>query len=286
MRRRRYQLSRTTFAALHYSPSVPSKNSHHNNMSAAASSNHHDGESSTSLNVDQDSHVWRPQQPGEARSPCPALNTLANHSFLPHDGKQLTGPIIAHALEQGYGLSSQLANFLSFGGVTLLAQIGAFDLDDLARHNRIEHDASLVHDDAKPRDEYAPTPPNPELIKQFLEEVKDGQFATVEDVARARVWRESQCPALNKVQAEIARGEMAIALGLFSEPDTDTHKQGIPVDMLRVWFSEERLPDGWKPNHTQGLLETMETSTQLRNEMAKIKNSGENVAPVDPERKE
>jgi hypothetical protein len=146
-----------------------------------------------------------------------------------------------------------------------------------------------VHDDTKPGDEYAPIPPNPELIRQFMEEVKDGRFVTVEDVARARVWRESQCPALNKVQAEIARGEMAIALGLFSQPasdSADTHKPGIPVDLLRAWFSEERLPDGWKPSHTQGLLETMETSTELRNAMQKIKDSGENVTPVDSERKE
>ena len=199
----------------------------------------------------------------------------------PHDGKQLTGPIIAHALEEGYGISGPLANFLVYGGIALLEQLGAFGLNDLARHNRIEHNASLVHDDTKLRDEYAPVMPNPVLIKQFLEEVKDGQYVTVEDVARARVWRESQCPALNKVQAEIARGEMAIALGLFSQPESDTHKRGIPVDMLRVWFSEERLPDGWRPTHTQGFLETMATSSQLRNEMKKIEDSGENVAPVD-----
>ena len=204
----------------------------------------------------------------------------------PHDGKQLNATIISHALEEGYGLSSIFANFLVFGGIALLGQIGSFGLDDLARHNRIEHDASLVHDDAKPRDEYAPNAPNPALIKQFLEEVKDGQFVTVEDIARARVWRESQCPVLNKFQAEVARGEMAIALGLFSQPESDTHKQGIPIEMLRTWFSEERLPDGWKPTHTHGLLETIETSKQLRNEMKKIEDSGEDVAPVDSESEE
>ncbi|KAF8504448.1 Cloroperoxidase [Russula emetica] len=254
-------------------------------MSAASSPNH-DGESTTSLDVKQDSHEWHPKQPEDVRSPCPALNTLANHGYLPRDGKQLNGPIISHALEEGYGLSDQLANFLVVGGIALLGQLGSFGLNDLARHNRIEHNASLVHDDTEPRNEYAPIPPNPELIKQFMEEVKDGQFVTVEDVARARVWRESQCPVLNKFQAEVARGEMAIALGLFSQPETDTHERGIPIDMLRMWFSEERLPDGWKPSHEQGLLETMETSTQLRNEMKKIEDSGENVTPVDSERKE
>jgi hypothetical protein len=42
------------------------------------------GANSTPVTVDDasDPHVWRPQQPGEVRSPCPALNTLANHSYL------------------------------------------------------------------------------------------------------------------------------------------------------------------------------------------------------------
>jgi hypothetical protein len=170
---------------------------------------------------------------------------------------------------------------LVIGGIALLGQVGSFGLDDLARHNRIEHDASLVHDDAQPRDEYAPVAPDSALVKQFLEQAKDGHFMTIEDVARARIWRESQCPVLNKLHAEIARGEMAIAFGLFGQPDSD--KQGIPVDLLRVWLSEERLPDGWKPTHTQGLLETIRTSRQIYNEMKKIEDEGENVAPHETE---
>jgi hypothetical protein len=226
---------------------------------------------------EQDSHQWLPQQPGEVRSPCPALNTLANHSYLPHDGKQLNFTIITQALEKGYGLSSMLAHILVIGGIALLGQTGSFDLSDLARHNRIEHDASLVHNDTKPRDEYAPIRADSTLVKQFLEQAKDGHFMTIEDVARARVWRESQCPVLNQMHAEIARGEMAIAFGLFGQQDSD--KQGIPVDTLRVWLGEERLPDGWKPSHTQGLLETIRTSRQISSEMKKIEDDGEKTAP-------
>ncbi|KAI9453182.1 Cloroperoxidase [Russula earlei] len=236
----------------------------------------HDNASSSSA-VEHDSHEWHPPQAGDSRSPCPALNTLANHGFLPRDGKQLTGPILTHGLEQGYSLSSALAHVLANGGVALLGQFGAFDLNDLARHNRIEHNASLAHDDAKPRDEYAPIAPNSKLITQFLEQAKDGRLMTVEDVARARVWRESQCPGLNAFQAEIARGEMAIALGIFGQRNSD--KEGIPVDFLRTWLSEERLPDGWKPTHTQGLPETIRTSRKLFNEMKRIEKDGENTAP-------
>jgi Peroxidase, family 2 len=157
---------------------------------------------------------------------------------------------------------------LAYGGVGLLGQIGAFGLDDLARHNRIEHDASLVHNDTAKRDEYAPISPVSTLVSQFLDNAKDGHLMTVEDVARARVSRESQSHALDNLHAEIARGEMAIVLGLFNQ--TNSGKQGIPVDALRVWMSEERLPDGWKPTHTQGLLQTIHTSRHLSSHMKEI----------------
>jgi hypothetical protein len=245
-------------------------------MMFTATSLNHDGASGTIV-IEKDLHEWRPQQPGEVRSPCPALNTLANHGYLPRDGKQLNHSIITRALEEGYGLSGVLSHILVIGGIALLGQAGSFALDDLARHNRIEHDASLVHDDTKARDEYAPTAPDSTLVNQFLAQAKDGHFMTIEDVAKARVWRESQCPVLNHLHAEIARGEMAIALGLFSQLDSD--KQGIPVDMLRVWLSEERLPSDWKPTHTQGLLETIRTSWKIYNDMKNFEDKGDNITP-------
>jgi len=213
-------------------------------------------------------HEWRPKQPGQVRSPCPALNTLANHGYLPRDGKQLTPPILIRALREGYRLSAPLAYILTYGGIGLLGQRGAFGLDDLARHNRIEHDASLVHGDTAKRDEYAPISPDSTLVGQFMNSARDGHLMTVEDVARARVSRESQSCGLDNLHAEIARGEMAIVLGLFSRKSSG--RTGIPVDMLRVWMSEERLPDGWKPTHAQGLLQTIRTSRELSSQMKRI----------------
>jgi peroxidase family protein len=35
------------------------------------------------------------------RSPCPALNTLANHGFLPRDGRNITLPMITRAAKDG-----------------------------------------------------------------------------------------------------------------------------------------------------------------------------------------
>jgi len=108
------------------------------------------------------------------------------------------------------------------------------------------------------------------LVKNLLLQAEDGRVLTAEDIARARVQRESQCPVLNGLHSEIARGEMAIALDIFGQGKAD--HQGVPLGMLREWLAEERLPEGWKPTHTQGLLQTIRTAREIRNQMVALED--------------
>jgi hypothetical protein len=39
------------------------------------------------------------QIPGAVRSPCPGLNSLANHGFLPRDGKNISLPVLFAACQ-------------------------------------------------------------------------------------------------------------------------------------------------------------------------------------------
>lgn len=39
---------------------------------------------------------WRAPVAGELRSPCPALNALANHGILPRDGRNSTFSTTSH----------------------------------------------------------------------------------------------------------------------------------------------------------------------------------------------
>lgn len=255
-------------------------------------------------------HGYCPPQPGDSRSPCPALNTLANHGYLPRDGKCITPKVIMDALRDGYRLSLPLAWFLTYGGFYLLGQRSKrITLADLARHNAIEHNASLAHPDVHHRDEYAPTHVDHDLLDQFLAHSKDGSLITPHDVARARIAREaSYDKPIDPLHAEIARGEMAIALHLFNNPPPDAppllprsffarlkhaftpHKRrravhadgslpGIPVDVLREWFHHERLPDGWQPYHTLSLTNVMEMATVLRQAMRRLAKD----RPVTPQ---
>jgi hypothetical protein len=221
--------------------------------------------------VTGNTHAYCPPQPGDLRSPCPALNTLANHGFLPRNGKKIGVFDIVKGLKEGYQLSTFLAYLLSFGGVFLLAQYRDMSLADLARHNIIEHDASLFHVDAHNEDEYAPIAVNDSLMKVALEQ--SGRYRpghmTLEDVANIRVKREEESRPLDGVHAEIARGEMAIAIGILGGETAAT--EGLNLDVLRLWVRQERLPDGWKPDHTQGLYKTYKMATVIRERMKEMK---------------
>ena len=70
------------------------------------------------------------------------------------------------------------------------------------------------------------------------------------------------------MHAEIARGEMAIALGLFG--GLNGAQDGIPVEWLREWIRDERIPHGWKSTHSQGFMATLKASGVIRAAMNKF----------------
>ncbi|KAG1836242.1 Chloroperoxidase [Suillus subalutaceus] len=211
-----------------------------------------------------------PRQAGDVRSPCPALNALANHGYLPRDGKNIGVWDLVRGLKNGYQLSTVLACLLSFGAMLLLGQYRCLSLSDLARHNMIEHNASLVHRDDNNGAEYAPTKVDRKLLAALCAE--GGKLLpnriTLEDAAHIRVKREAQCGKLDGVHAEIARGEIVIAIGVLG--GKDALKNGVNISALHEWMQHERLPTGWRPDHTQGLYQTYKMAKYVRERMREI----------------
>ncbi|EEB98000.1 hypothetical protein MPER_02576 [Moniliophthora perniciosa FA553] len=82
---------------------------------------------------------------------------------------------------------------------------------------------------------------------------------------RARRQREIAPKKLDGLHEEIARGEMAIILGVWEQETyvenldgeknggVTVKKKGVPLPYLLTWLGEERLPEGWKPDHVQSL---------------------------------
>ena len=91
---------------------------------------------------------------------------------------------------------------------------------------------------------------------------ENGQLITPLHAARARVERERRSPPLSPFHAEIAQGELAVSILVFSPPTS--RPLGTPLPWIREWFEKERLPaDGsWCPSHTVGLLATVNTTKQ------------------------
>lgn len=73
------------------------------------------------------------------------LNSLANHGFLPHDGKDISQDVTISALSAALNVDQTLGKFLYDQAVTTnpTANATTFSLSDLSNHNILEHDASL-----------------------------------------------------------------------------------------------------------------------------------------------
>ncbi|EIN08074.1 Cloroperoxidase [Punctularia strigosozonata HHB-11173 SS5] len=220
-------------------------------------------------------HPYSPAGKGDARSPCPALNTLANHGYLPHDGREITPLHLIQSLMQGFNLSPFLACFLTFGSFFLMGQWKHMSLSDLCRHNCIEHAASIVHGDPKKYDqdswaEYAPARMSLRLWEELKEDVKestDDGFLDLQDVAKARVRREEedQCP-LDKMHAHIARGEIGLVLDIFGGPS-----RRVPMKWLEDWWMNEEFPSDFHPRRVQTFARTAETGQLVKKEMKRLR---------------
>ena len=79
------------------------------------------------------------------RSPCPMLNTLANHGYVARDGKNIS----LADMQDGFAAAINLEPAFSVGpfgvGVTdsTTGRNDTLNLHDLLKHNLIEHDASF-----------------------------------------------------------------------------------------------------------------------------------------------
>jgi len=198
---------------------------------------------------------------------------MANHGFLPQDGKDITLLSMTRAIREAYYLTWPLAIVLAVGGYLLIHKWWKIDLEDLALHNGVEHDASLAHDDASLATipSYAPTTVDTSLLDQLLNDSADGKVMTAVDIARARVRREAlyEPGAIDGVHQEIARGEVALVLGIFGAG------KAVPLEHLRCWIQEERFPEGWvRPERRLGLLHTVWISLEIRHSMNNLRSRG------------
>ncbi|RPD63367.1 hypothetical protein L227DRAFT_387121 [Lentinus tigrinus ALCF2SS1-6] len=197
-------------------------------------------------------HSYIAPDASDSRSPCPALNALANHGYLPHDGRNLTTVQLISAIRNVYHISLPLATLLSVSGVARCGHWSGcrrvLDLHELAQHNAIEHDGSLVHDDVlNPDAPYAPIEVDDALLHQLLSagtnsnpaadsasshsssdaDSESSQYSDEREDrerTRERTWREGSLTLEQLCRAQIARWG-----------------QARPLDKLRTFFAKGEL---------------------------------------------
>ena len=197
--------------------------------------------------------------------------TLTYASYLEHKDKQETGVWTF--------LSNPFAYYLRPLGLRNHGQVDSrgdkcLNLDQLNRHNAVEHDVSLSRRDFAQGDNHSK---QEDLIAQLLNAAKDGKALTTEDFARLRVHRLEQQKKDNpelvfgSLQETLAYGEAAFIQTAFG---LGYPNYIVPVDRLKALFEEERLPreEGWKPRSwwNLGFLELTLQATKLRNLIAKM----------------
>ncbi|KAK1573991.1 Chloroperoxidase [Colletotrichum navitas] len=210
--------------------------------------------------ADVPAHPWLAPGADAVRGPCPMLNSLANHGYLPHTGKEISMTDLISGLGTALHFNESLVRTLGTPAfaTSTTGNPNTFNLDDIAKHKVIEHDGSLsradfaVTGDAKTFNEtvWAET-------RGYLEAgaSADGKI-DYKTMAAARSKRIATAKATNPQfdlptnQVTVSLGESAVILGTlgqsFSAP-------AAPLEWMKVVFEEERLPfnEGWETSATE-----------------------------------
>ncbi|KAJ7723294.1 hypothetical protein DFH07DRAFT_932211 [Mycena maculata] len=234
-----------------------------------------------------DDHTFIPASSTDKRCPCPALNTLANHGYIPRRGTNIAFTHLLYAVKTVYNLSFLLALLLTIAGFLTCATFSVnlptpkesltksswswrryhlrlsitwtLDLADLSARgwNKIAHDGSLVHASGIPS-----SAPDPVLLTALLNAAPHGLSLRGLAIIHAAKERALAQP-LSAFHEQVALGECALGWLVMSNANGV-----IEAETIQEWFGEERLPEGWwdlrRPSRTVGLREARQSAEKVQ----------------------
>ncbi|KAL0064328.1 hypothetical protein AAF712_008774 [Marasmius tenuissimus] len=197
--------------------------------------------------MDFSSYPYMAPGPSDLRSPCPGLNAMANHGFLPRDGRNISIPMILNAADKAFNFERDI--LVVAGKLGLLTSPDSEDtmsLEDLKLHGVIEQDASFSREDVAIGDSLHFN----ETIFSTLANSNPGSdvynTTSAGQVARIRLDDSlARNPNVTNtvLQAQGRAGTSALYLV------TMGGVTGVaPKEFVQILFREERLPieEGWK----------------------------------------
>ncbi|KAJ4000661.1 Peroxidase, family 2-domain-containing protein [Lentinula boryana] len=230
-------------------------------------------------NIDWDHHRWIVPSESDLRSPCPGMNTLANHGFISRDGRNITIPMVLKAVN-GIVYNNPVDPVLNLALKLALLTTDApdsFTLDDLKLHGTIEHDVSISRSDHALGDNLHfnstifNTLSESSLDPDVYDTTSVGQVLE-ERLALARKVNPNLVNTVKERQSQLL--EASLFLSAMGDPTTGV----APKNFVHIFFREERLPlaEGWKRSPYPM------NSTSLMNLMAQLDKASQTKGPWLP----
>ncbi|KAL4899902.1 hypothetical protein BDW74DRAFT_105906 [Aspergillus multicolor] len=210
-----------------------------------------------------DDHKWQRPGPEDSRSPCPGLNVMANHGYLPRDGKNIDLALARSAISGAFNYEPTTIDFMFQAALdfnlSTTGNASTIHLSDLRWHDTIEFDGSLSRNDAYFGDNLHFDPAIWDTVAQAMNLYDAGPcendtLVTVEAAAKARAMRVKEAmrvnPAFNNSQGAMIGSPGTTALYLTTLWDDEL--DAVPKSWVRAFFEDERIPyvEGYRPPKT------------------------------------
>ncbi|KAJ7861377.1 Cloroperoxidase [Mycena olivaceomarginata] len=195
----------------------------------------------------------------DLRSPCPGLNTLANHGYLPRNGRDISIPMMLKAAIDGFNVGPDAILQAAKFGLLSGDDPTTLNLDALKLHNLIEHDASVSRSDFALGDNLHFN----ETIFSTLANANPGvDYYNATSAGRVQHDRLAISLATNPnitntpKEFLLRAREAGLYLSVMGNPLTGV----APKKFVQIFFREERLPiaEGWKRPTTTITAETLD----------------------------
>ncbi|PNS20049.1 Nucleoporin nup184 [Sphaceloma murrayae] len=191
---------------------------------------------------------WRAPGIGDVRSPCPMLNTLANHGFLPRNGLNITREVAIKGFSDALNFDPSFGMLLWQQGLVAnpIPNATFWTLGNLQTHDLLEHDGSLSR-----QDQFFGNSTNfNERVWESTLQYLNTEILTMPMLGNARTARKLHSKAFNPTYRftptaeQFSGGEVVTFPLVFGNIEQET----INRTQLDFFFRNERLPleVGWQ----------------------------------------
>ncbi|KAK4224483.1 Chloroperoxidase [Podospora fimiseda] len=198
-------------------------------------------------------HEYIPPTPEDSRSPCPGLNSMANHGWLPRSGKNIDLATFQAATKNAFNFEPHILDGVFQDAInfnfTTTGNRSTINLEDLKAHDTIEMDGSLSRNDFYFGDDLHFDPVIWSTTANRLGlydcgETEADKWVTVETAGIARALRVRDAKVANPQFNASSRQQMGSpgTTALYLASLWNDTEGAILKTWVRSYFEKERLP--------------------------------------------